>query len=100
MQVCSNGTRVFIQRSIYDKVVSMLVERATNLKVGDPHAEDTRMGAMINAEHAHKVMGYIDGARVEVWTLIVNYFHKHPDKITRRIEVLNRYTGVKKRSRF
>ena len=64
--MCSNGTRVFIQRTIYDKVVGLLVERAKKIKLGDPHHEDTRMGAMINTIQTNKVMGYIENAKIEV----------------------------------
>jgi len=80
-QVCSNGTRVFIQRGVYEKVVGLLVERATNLKLGDPHAEDTRMGAMINAQHAEKVMGYIDGARAEGAEILVGGNYRQMDGV-------------------
>nr|XP_018670189.1 4-trimethylaminobutyraldehyde dehydrogenase [Ciona intestinalis] len=64
-QVCSNGTRVFIQDDIYDEVVTMLVERTLGIKHGDPHHEHTKMGAMMNEEHAHKVMGFIERAKKE-----------------------------------
>merc|ERR1711983_276042 len=69
-EVCSNGTRVFIQRGIYDKFVAEFVRQAKNMKVGDPMNEDTTVGGTISEDHAKKVLGYVDlvkkeGAKVE-----------------------------------
>lgn len=64
-QVCSNGTRVYIHSSIFDDVVSRLVGRVKLLKHGNPHSDDTKIGAMINADHAQKVLGFIDRANKE-----------------------------------
>nr|XP_039249745.1 4-trimethylaminobutyraldehyde dehydrogenase-like [Styela clava] len=64
-QVCSNGTRVFIQDSIFGDVISRLVKHTKSIKLGDPHADDTRMGPMINAAHANKVMKMIERAKTE-----------------------------------
>uniref|UniRef100_H2Y864 Aldehyde dehydrogenase domain-containing protein n=1 Tax=Ciona savignyi TaxID=51511 RepID=H2Y864_CIOSA len=64
-QVCSNGTRVFIHKDIYEEVVGNLVQRTQAIKHGDPHHEQTKMGAMINPQHADKVMGFIERARQE-----------------------------------
>merc|ERR1719471_2385107 len=47
-EVCSNGTRVFIQRGIYDKFVAEFVRQAKNMKVGDPMNEDTTVGGTIS----------------------------------------------------
>ena len=49
----------------------MLVERAKNIKLGDPHHEETRMGAMIHQVQADKVMQYIESAKIEVNVLYV-----------------------------
>ena len=56
-EVCSNGTRVFIQRGIYDKFVAEFVRQAKNMKVGDPMNEDTTVGGTISEDHAKKVLG-------------------------------------------
>nr|CAB3221097.1 4-trimethylaminobutyraldehyde dehydrogenase [Phallusia mammillata] len=62
-QVCSNGTRVFIQENIFSDVISRLVNRVKAIKYGDPHCEKTLMGAMINKKHAEKVLGFISRAK-------------------------------------
>merc|ERR1712142_993735 len=64
-EVCSNGTRVFIQRGIFDKFVAEFVKQANNMKAGDPFNEDTTIGGTISEEHAKKVLGYIDLAKKE-----------------------------------
>merc|ERR1711936_1498144 len=64
-EVCSNGTRVFIQRGIFDKFIAEFVRNARNMKVGDPMNEDTTVGGTISQDHAKKVLGYVDLAKKE-----------------------------------
>jgi len=64
-EVCSNGTRVFVQRGIYDQFLKDFVKQAKNMKIGDPMNEDTTVGGTISADHAKKVLGYIESARSE-----------------------------------
>ena len=64
-EVCSNGTRIFVQRGIYDSFLSEFVKHTQKLKVGDPYGEDTTVGATICKDHAEKVMGYIKLAKEE-----------------------------------
>lgn len=59
-EICTNGTRVFVQRSIADKFLARLKERTLLLRVGDPKDPETEVGALISAAHRDKVMGYID----------------------------------------
>ena len=65
-QVCSNGTRVFVQRAIYQEFVDRLVKKTAALKVGDPMAEDTMVGATISEQQAQKVLGYVQDAKEQV----------------------------------
>ena len=64
-EVCSNGTRIFIQRGIYDKFLAEFVRQAKQMKIGDPLAEDTTVGGTICEAHAKKVLGYVSLAREE-----------------------------------
>src|SRR6202030_768575 len=48
-QVCSAGSRVLVQRPVYDEVVQCLAERARTIRVGDPSAPGTTMGPVISA---------------------------------------------------
>jgi len=70
-EVCSNGTRVFVHRSIMRQFVARLLPRVRRMRVGDPLDPATQVGALISEAHMHKVLGYIeqgraDGARVLV----------------------------------
>nr|KAG5688096.1 hypothetical protein BaRGS_031289 [Batillaria attramentaria] len=69
-QVCSNGTRVFVQKGILEEFLKQLVDRTQRMVIGDPNNEDTTVGATISAEQAEIVMKYIEtackeGANVE-----------------------------------
>lgn len=64
-QVCSNGTRVFVHRSIAKTFTERLVSATKALKIGDPMADDTTVGATIHEAHAKKVLGYLTAAKEE-----------------------------------
>jgi len=64
-QVCSAGSRVLVQESIYEKFCDAMVRRSLTLKVGDPRAEDTYMGPIISQKQLDTVMGYIDAGNNE-----------------------------------
>jgi betaine-aldehyde dehydrogenase len=57
-QVCSNGTRVFVQQGIYDSFVDRLAERARAIRLGDPFDPATQMGPLVSREHYEKVCRY------------------------------------------
>ncbi len=65
LQVCSNGARVFVHRSILDQFTEKLVVQTKALVVGNPRAEETKVGASISKEHVAKVLAYIDSAKQE-----------------------------------
>jgi len=62
-QVCSNGTRVFVQAAIYEKFVDRLRERTEAIRVGDPFNPDTQMGPLVSREHYEKVLRYMSLAK-------------------------------------
>ncbi|MCK0106087.1 betaine-aldehyde dehydrogenase [Marinobacter sp. S0848L] len=65
-EVCTNGTRVFVQRSIYNAFLDELVNRTeNNILAGDPQHPDTNFGALISAKHRDLVMKYIDSGKAE-----------------------------------
>uniref|UniRef100_A0A8C3FYR5 Aldehyde dehydrogenase 9 family, member A1b n=1 Tax=Cyclopterus lumpus TaxID=8103 RepID=A0A8C3FYR5_CYCLU len=55
-QVCSNGTRVFVQKDILPEFVEEVVKRTRAIEIGDPLLESTRMGALVNQPHLEKVL--------------------------------------------
>lgn len=62
-EICSNGTRVFVEDAIHDAFVEKLLKRTRKLRVGDPLDPDTQIGALISQEHRDKVLGYIEQGR-------------------------------------
>ena len=64
-QICLCGSRIFIERPIYEKFREAFVEKVAKMKVGDPFSENTRMGALVSRAHLEKVKGYIELAEEE-----------------------------------
>src|ERR1700732_3832265 len=64
-QVCSNGTRVFVHRSIKLKFLERLVKRVGAMRIGDPLNPETQVGPLVSEQHMHKVLSYIDRGRAE-----------------------------------
>lgn len=62
-QVCSNGTRVFVQESIHDELLAQLRERTAAIRVGDPFDPETQLGPLVSREHYEKVLHYMAEAR-------------------------------------
>lgn len=54
-EVCSAGSRLLVQSSIYDKVMTKLKEAFENIKVGDPFDEDVKMSAQTGPEQLEKL---------------------------------------------
>ena len=69
-QVCSNGTRVFVQKGIKAKFLKSLAERAGKIQMGEPLDEATQMGPLVSAVQLDKVLRYIDIAKAEGATLV------------------------------
>lgn len=58
-EICSNGTRVYIEEAVKAEFIRKLVAKTEKLKVGNPMDIDTQIGALISKEHLEKVLGYI-----------------------------------------
>ncbi len=59
-EICSNGTRVFVHRSILEPFIAQLAERTGRMSIGDPLDPATQVGALISTAHTEKVLGYIE----------------------------------------
>ena len=68
-QVCSSGSRILVEDSIYDEYVARFVERAKNIKVGPGLAEDTDMGAIVSEKQMNRILSYIESGINEGATL-------------------------------
>lgn len=64
-EICLCGSRVLVERSIYEKFVDEFVKRTKELTVGDPLEERTRVGALVSEAHMNKVLSYIALAKEE-----------------------------------
>ena len=68
-QQCLAGSRILVEATIYDKFVSEFVERAKNIRVGDPLDENTEVGPLISAQHWQRVTDFIAAGKQEGATL-------------------------------
>jgi betaine-aldehyde dehydrogenase len=64
-QVCSNGTRVFVQKGMKDAFLARLKARTEAMVLGDPLDDATQMGPLVSEAQLGKVLGYIDTAKTE-----------------------------------
>lgn len=73
-EVCTHGTRVYVQRTMYDAFVEQLKERTEKLIVGDPMNMETQIGSLISKSHLEKVLGAISSAKESGATLLTGGF--------------------------
>jgi aminomuconate-semialdehyde/2-hydroxymuconate-6-semialdehyde dehydrogenase len=64
-QICLCGSRVFVERSAYKDFVNRFIDKAAQLKMGDPLDEKTEQGAIVNKPQLDKIKFYVDLARKE-----------------------------------
>jgi len=70
-QICVAGSRLYVHKDVFDRVVDGVVDRASKLKVGVGLALDTQMGPLISQKQLDRVSGYIssgshEGAQVVI----------------------------------
>ena len=58
-QCCNAGSRLYIERDVYDEVVQGISDEAKKIKIGPGLDADTQMGPLISAEQHDKVLGYL-----------------------------------------
>ncbi len=68
-QVCSAGSRILVEESIYDQFVTRFTERANQIKVGPGNDPETEMGPLVSKEHLEKVLHYIELGKQEGATI-------------------------------
>jgi acyl-CoA reductase-like NAD-dependent aldehyde dehydrogenase len=69
-EVCAAGSRLLVERSVHDQVVSELAARAKKLTHGDPLDKNTRMGAVVSKRQQETVLGYIAKGKAEGAALV------------------------------
>ena len=68
-QCCVNGSRLYVQRDVFDEVIAGVAEAAKAIRVGDAFDPATTMGPLVSQEQHEKVMGYVRGAVADGATL-------------------------------
>ncbi len=64
-EICLCGSRILIQRPIYNKFKAFLIEELKHYTIGDPLLKETQMGAIVSHEHFEKILAYIEIAKQE-----------------------------------
>ena len=69
-QICLCGSRIFIERKIYEKFKTDFVSKTKELRVGNPLEEKTKVGAIVSKQHQQKILSYIELAKTEGGTVL------------------------------
>jgi aminomuconate-semialdehyde/2-hydroxymuconate-6-semialdehyde dehydrogenase len=64
-QICLCGSRIFVERKLYERFKNDFVEKTKALLVGDPLDDKTKVGAIVSKQHQEKIMSYIELAKQE-----------------------------------
>jgi aldehyde dehydrogenase (NAD+) len=64
-QICSAGTRLFVERKVYDEFVGRVADFGKGLKVGNGVDPDTQIGPLVSEQQLERVTGYLNVARQE-----------------------------------
>ncbi|MBN9400925.1 MAG: aldehyde dehydrogenase ['Candidatus Kapabacteria' thiocyanatum] len=78
-EICLCGSRIFVERSIYDTFRQALISETARFVVGDPLDEATKTGALVSRDHMEKVLSYIQLAREEGGTVLCGGERVIPD---------------------
>jgi aminomuconate-semialdehyde/2-hydroxymuconate-6-semialdehyde dehydrogenase len=76
-QICLCGSRIFIERSIYDQFKIAFIERVEKLTVSNPTDPNAKMGAVVSKPHMEKVLSYIELAKEEGGTILTGGHQVH-----------------------
>lgn len=69
-QICLCGSRIFVERPIYEKFKNAFVEKVSRMKAENPYDENTKMGAVVSKPHMEKVLSYVELAKEEGGTVL------------------------------
>lgn len=64
-EICLTGSRIFIEKPLYEKFKEAFLKRVSTLTVGDPQDDNNRMGAIVSKPHMEKILSYIELAKKE-----------------------------------
>ena len=78
-QICLCGSRLFVQRGIYERFRTAFIEKVEKIKVSYPTDPEAIMGALVSEPHLNKVLSYIDLAQEEGGTVLAGGKRVHLD---------------------
>jgi len=78
-QICLCGSRIIVEKSIYEKFKKDFVARTKELKVGHPSDENVNLGAVVSKAHYDKILSYIDIAKDEGGNILTGGKAIHPE---------------------
>jgi aminomuconate-semialdehyde/2-hydroxymuconate-6-semialdehyde dehydrogenase len=64
-EICLCGSKIFVEKKIYEKFKADFIQMTKELKVGDPLNHDTDQGAIVSKAHMEKILSYIELAKKE-----------------------------------
>ncbi|WP_122769318.1 aldehyde dehydrogenase family protein, partial [Pseudomonas viridiflava] len=70
-QVCTNGPRVFVPRSLQARFEAKVLERVQRIRLGDPTDDSTNFGPLVSFAHMENVLGYIAKGKEEGARLLI-----------------------------
>jgi aminomuconate-semialdehyde/2-hydroxymuconate-6-semialdehyde dehydrogenase len=82
-EICLCGSRLFVEKTIYDEFLDRFLAGARKLKIGDPQDDSTEVGALITDAHLRKVEGYVALAKEEGGSILAG--GKRPENLPERI---------------
>ena len=80
-QICLCGSRILIQRPIYDKFKEALVAKAAKMVAGNPLDPLTKLGAVVSEAHMEKILSYIALAKEEGGQILCGGHRLHPEGV-------------------
>lgn len=78
-EICLCGSRIFVEKPIYQKFKEAFLQETKKLKIGDPLDPSTNLGALVSEVHKNKVLGYIALAKEEGGTILYGGKEEKPD---------------------
>jgi len=82
-EICLCGSRLFVERTIYDEFLDRFLEGTKKLRIGDPQDASTDVGALVSEPHLRKVEGYVALAKEEGGSILVG--GKRPEGLPERV---------------
>lgn len=78
-QICLCGSRIFVQKGIYEKFKSTFVSKTEKLIVGDPKSSESKLGAIVSKDHLEKIKYYVNLAVSEGGKILTGGFSPELD---------------------